>query len=315
MPGTIKHSIIKKRVPRESRILTRSESYVHVDSRTGEALSWNEFNKKLSLMMREDYSNYLGESKHYFELKNNPLILKQYKLFLLALKKAIERKDISKIKELKLKISKLPWQNKNRFVNWDRFAIQDWQFVDLEKKHMLGKIIRGNAHGRVLDIGAGSWNYFTPEFNELPFPRHITAIDASKEMLLRSQANKRILLDLADIGKGKMLPFKDTVFDTLNLSFIINYINPKSLDKTFNEFDRVTKKGGTILISGHSKFGFREQEKHIFDPKVYCDILRKLNYTFKVETIFYDPQIISERIGTYSTTTEFCKLIIAYKPK
>ncbi|GEM_PF-3701009 len=320
MPGLIKHSIIKKRMPRESEILTRSESYVHVDSRTGEILSWNQLNSKLSNMLRNNPISYLGESKHYFQLKNNSLILKQYNFYVTALKKAIETKDVLKIKELKLKISKLPWLNKNKFIDWDISAIQDWQFVDLERKEFLGKKIRENAHGRILDIGSGSWNYFKSKLNEKKSSSHITAIDASKEMLLRSKANKRIQLDLNKIGIGKKLPFKDAEFDTLNLSFIINYIHPRYLSKTFIELDRITKKGGTILISGSQYLGLKEQGKQIFDSKVYCDILKQLNYTINTETIYYDNEIIFQSLGQFPelqknlVLKEFCKLIIAHKP-
>jgi len=315
MPGIVKHNVIKKRLPRDISWSTHSDRYIHVDTRTGDKISWNDLNSKLSGLRKIAFSDISKERKYYFELQNNPEILNKYKSLLIKLKKAISEKDLQKTRILKLEISKLPWRNKNKFVDWDIAAIQDWQFFKDHVKKVIGKIIRGNAQGRVLDIGSGSWNYFEPEFNEIPFPRKITAIDASKEMLLRSQASKRIQLDLGEISKGKKLPFKDQEFDTLNLSFIINYIDYFALGKVFNEFNRVTKKGGTILIIGSKNSGLKEQQKHPFNSREYIGILEGLGYKVKEHSVMLDNEIENIEKGKYIIKEEFCKLIVAYKPK
>jgi len=311
MQKIIPHKIIRKHVLRN---FNADDYYAHVDVRTGDKIGWNDINRKLTSLFG-NIKEYRLEKKNYFKLENKPEVLNLYKLLNSMLKEAVQKKDAVQMREILKKISKLPWENKNKYSGWDLSAVQDWQFFNSKYKQVLGKIIRGNAHGRILDIGSGSWNYFSPEFNEIPFSRQVTAIDTSKEMLLRSEANKRIKLDLNEINKGKKLPFGDNEFDTLNLSFIVNYLDLNKLNITFKEFNRVTKKGGTILISGDAESGLRDYAKHQFNPKYYVDILNELNYKTKVHTIFVDVKQSLIEKGSDTKQVEFCKLIIAHKPK
>ncbi len=311
MQKIVPHKIIRKKVSRNSNI---NDFYAHIDVRTGDKIGWNDINRKLTSLFGK-IKEYRQEKKNYYKLENKPEVLRVYKFLNTKLKEAIQKKDTVKIQEILKKISKLPWENKNKYYGWDLSAVQDWQFFNEKYKLVLGKIIRGNAHGRILDIGSGSWNYFSPEFNEIPFPRKITAIDTSKEMLLRSEANKRIKLDLNEINKGKRLPFDNNEFDTLNLSFIVNYLDLSKLDITFKEFNRITNKGGTILISGDAESGLRDYVKHQFNPKHYIDILNKLDYKIKMHTIFVDVKQSEIEKSSHTKQVEFCKLIIAHKPK
>ena len=301
MSKLVKFKTIKKTIPRTQDVHKSLHLYEQVDRNTGAVGAPHgpvDFNSFHNLP----------------ELKNNPVILNKFKNLVKQLQLASKSHNKIKIDAIKKELNKLPWKHKNKFAEWDKYAVQDWQFFVDEQKHLMGKIIRGNAFGRILDVGSGSWNYFQPDFSELPFQRHITAIDGSKEALLRNQAHKKIQLDLNELNTGKKLPFKDEQFDTINLAFIMNYI--KSPKVALVEFNRVIRKGGCFLILGSPYAGLAGEIKHNFDPERYKKILTSLGMNVKIHPIMYDREWVSTSTGKSTfERAELCKLIIAYKPK
>ncbi len=106
----------------------------------------------------------------------------------------------------------------------------------------------------ILDVGCGSGidivNYEKKGASE------VFGIDSSKSMIKEA---KKIVKRKENIFVGSMekMPFKNNQFDFIVGRFSIHYL--KNLDKTYEEFSRVLKKNGILILVVHHPFlGFMQ---------------------------------------------------------
>jgi ubiquinone/menaquinone biosynthesis C-methylase UbiE len=131
-------------------------------------------------------------------------------------------------------------------------AIYDWTarrggargFIDPLRREVVGQ-----AHGIVLEIGAGSglnFPFYVPEQVE-----RVVAVEPDPYMLRRARyrvgtANVPVTLTQAP---AEALPFADGVFDTAVATLVFCSVSDPV--KAFGEVRRVLKSGGTLLLLEH----------------------------------------------------------------
>jgi hypothetical protein len=100
------------------------------------------------------------------------------------------------------------------------------------KKDLLSRIDTKKSN---LSLGCGSY----------PYIENSVLVDFSENMLNsvpNEMAKEKVLHNLED----KTLPFKDNSFDSVNLVFVVDYI--QNLKNLFKEIKRVLKKNGKLVI-------------------------------------------------------------------
>ena len=170
-------------------------------------------------------------------------------------------KLIKQAKELAQKIPELKGWPKDKERFWD---VESYGWNNKIPKEVRAKIedwLKKRSKKNILSLGAGC----------CPYLKDLTLIDISDEMLKQAQGKKKIRLDL---DKEK-LPFKDQSFDTIIMSFILDYL--KSPRKVIKEAKRVLKNKGNLLII-QSKIPvddfYRMQEKKHIDKKMLNKLLK-----------------------------------------
>ena len=254
--------------------------YVPIDAKTGKS-------RYGGGLLEKDALDYPGDGKRYpspkdlLFIKAEPKAMERAGIMLRALQKARMAGDKKRAKEIGRALQKMPWMWKNRFARWDEHAKEGWQYVHPADKERIGKELRKHASGNVLDVGAGSWNYFGKGGGKTDAPkvREVVAIDGSRENLARNPNEKRIWANLNEVGK-KRLPFVNGSFGTVNMAFIMNYL-PVS-EKMLGEYSRVLKKGGRMLLCGSENLGLKMEERHPFNPEAYGGMLASLGFSVRI---------------------------------
>jgi ubiquinone/menaquinone biosynthesis C-methylase UbiE len=157
-------------------------------------------------------------------------------------------------------------KNKGEFMpsdaeitNYDKIAelfithagrIDSWNNI-YERPNTIARL--GELKGKdVLDLGC-STGFFT-EYVLGQGVKSVTAVDASKkliEKLVGRIKDKRLTTYCADIGRP--MPFlKSNFFDVIICSLVIDYV--KEWAPMFEEFYRVVKKGGRVVVATSHPF-------------------------------------------------------------
>jgi ubiquinone/menaquinone biosynthesis C-methylase UbiE len=137
----------------------------------------------------------------------------------------------------------------------------------------------------------------------------VTALDFSENMV---KAAKERLTDKANVIQHDLredLPFGDNQFDIIVSSLTMHYI--ENWNKTFREFNRVLKPGGTFLYSVHHPFMDFSRHK----PEDYFETL-KLSETWNkpnlsIEVSFYRRPLQN----IVNMTTDHFRLIELIEPR
>ena len=119
-------------------------------------------------------------------------------------------------------------------------------FIKNQLPDLKGKVI--------LDVGCGHGKDIQT-YEELGC-ESVYGIDSSKLMI---EEAKKIVKNPANLVVASMddMPFEDGKFDILIGRFSIHYL--KNLDKAYEEFNRVLKKGGILIFVAHHPFlGFMQ---------------------------------------------------------
>ena len=108
------------------------------------------------------------------------------------------------------------------------------------------QLVISKAHGRILEIGAGSGNNF------VFYPKGAVVYALEPSPLLRQKATEKIpentnftLID----GIAEQLPFADESFDTVVSTLVLCSVN--DLEQSIREMQRVLKSGGRLLLLEH----------------------------------------------------------------
>lgn len=96
-------------------------------------------------------------------------------------------------------------------------------------------------HGRILDIGCGSFPYFLSH----TYFKEKFAID----QLQPAVVPPNIFWNTLDLNKEPHLPFEDNYFSVITMLAVVEHLNPNSLVQLFSEAHRTLQPGGMLLIT------------------------------------------------------------------
>lgn len=139
--------------------------------------------------------------------------------------------------------------NKNTPRLWDRllFEIDETMMGSPYYLDKIRKVIRflRNKRGNFLDVGFGMGNL---EKNIIlnNFPLNIYGIDFSNKAVNR--ANK-LFKGKYLVGSAQKLPFKSSFFDAIAMLDVYEHISKGDSKDVMDEINRVTKIGGSFVIS------------------------------------------------------------------
>ncbi len=148
------------------------------------------------------------------------------------------RKVVPSLRQLSRKISWAEGWPKSKSAFWNAEAFM-WEYqVEKEKRELIQKELRFLCrNGRKnLDLGCGSYSYLLS-----------VGMDLSEKML---QLNENITK--AVVGSlEKKLPFRNKMFDSVTLIFVLNYI--KNYFQLLREVQRTLKPRGVLVMVLYSK--------------------------------------------------------------
>ena len=120
--------------------------------------------------------------------------------------------------------------------------------------------------GRILDVGVGTGMSLTDYSSK----NSIIGVDYSEPMLRKAQERVRELkldhVEALAVMDAQRLGFPDATFDVVVAQFVITAVPDP--ERTLDEFVRVTKPGGEIILANHlgAEAGFRRAFEHGFAP-------------------------------------------------
>lgn len=154
-----------------------------------------------------------------------------------------------------------PWSSRGSYIEKKRFDILINLIENMDKKY--------RKYGIILDIGCGE-GIFTHKLKK--FWKNIIGIDISVRAINRAinEFDNNITFLVGDIG---YLPFKDAHFSLVTCLEVLCYLKQDERVSAINELDRITTKGGIVLISGVIRGG----EYFLFD-----DLIELISQKFKI---------------------------------
>ncbi|MEK6958594.1 MAG: class I SAM-dependent methyltransferase [archaeon] len=277
------HSFPVKTRKKRNFLFLGKPIYVPLDSKTGRNLLSGGILEEESIRYLEDKPVH-GSTNTLLFIKDKPKSIERAGIMLKELQKARAAKNKIRVAQINEALKKMPWIWRNKFAIWDEHAKEGWQYVHPAEKEAIGNELRRHAKGNVLDVGAGSWNYFGKGGGKTDAPKvkEVIAMDGSRENLARNPNEKRLWANLTEVGKRR-LPFANASFETINMAFVMNYL-PIS-KAMLSEYDRVLKKGGKMLICGSENLGLKQEERHKFDPVLYGGLFASMGYSTIVQEI------------------------------
>ena len=124
-------------------------------------------------------------------------------------------------------------------------SVVDWGFLRSGAAYRRWALQRNGLRPghQLLDVACGTGLVATAAAQILGSPAAITCLDPSKGMLevARSKLAARFVL-----GRAEQLPFPDNSFNFLTMGYALRHVT--TLEEAFNEYRRVLKPGGKLLI-------------------------------------------------------------------
>lgn len=128
---------------------------------------------------------------------------------------------------------------------WDYFQNEGLMhdvFPEARQRFVLRHLESGQA---VLDIGVGNG---TLERLSLAKGIDIHALDPSERAIQRLRGDMG-LEDRAQVGYAQAIPFRDSEFDVVVMSEVLEHLDDTALSSALKEVKRVLKPGGVLLIT------------------------------------------------------------------
>ena len=148
---------------------------------------------------------------------------------------------------------------------------------------------------RVLDAGAG-YCFFINNINA----KEKYALDIDKDVL--NYANKDVI---RIIGSVYNMPFKNNFFDIIFSSNLLEHLSNEKILPTLNEFHRILKKGGRVIIlSPNFKYCF----KTYFDDYTHKSILTDKSLKDMIQVSGFNIEKIIPKFLPFSTESKIPKI-------
>lgn len=142
--------------------------------------------------------------------------------------------------DIKTKVTK--YDIKSGYKVWAKTYDTEENILIKIEEPIVKKILKKYPKGKVLDLGCGTGRY-SLYLDSLG--HSVTGIDISMDMIeFAKQKSKQIQFIQGDISN---LPFEDNSFDLVVSGLTIHYV--RNLEKAINEFSRVLRPGGHMIIS------------------------------------------------------------------
>jgi len=190
------------------------------------------------------------------------------------------------------------WELENRLKTNIRYGtknIRPW-IIDL---------LKPTINEKILDVGCGSGEQVIPFAKETKNKSEIIGIDLSKKLLnlARKEAEEKgVKIKLLRHDANNNLPFDDVYFDAVTCCFTIYHI--KNRLNLINEFHRILKSGGRLLITGPDPEN--NQEMFNFFKKINIKISQMPRELFKNEIGNYLRKKFSkEKYSVFRNTINF----------
>ncbi len=124
--------------------------------------------------------------------------------------------------------------------NWAK----DMQLSEIQKYSVASNLLKGEAFGRILDIGCGEGDFCLKVQSEFA-AKEIVGIDISEKAVIR--ANERGVKALSLNVSEDPIPFPEASFDAVFCGEVIEHLFDP--DYLLDEVLRVLKKGGLFIIT------------------------------------------------------------------
>jgi ubiquinone/menaquinone biosynthesis C-methylase UbiE len=148
--------------------------------------------------------------------------------------------------------------------------------------------------GRVLELAAGTGN-FTQEL--LKISQHITAIDASPEMI---EINRRKLkAPNVDYVQADVFAWEPEVeYDMVCFGFWLSHVPPETLDAFLAKVCRALRVGGKLFLVDSRFSPTSTAQNHVLEDDDNIFVARKLNdgREFTIVKVFYEPDSLQARL-------------------
>ncbi|MDP2684041.1 MAG: class I SAM-dependent methyltransferase [bacterium] len=154
----------------------------------------------------------------------------------------IVKKQPNILKTNNIKTKATEYDIKSGYKIWSKTYDTEKNILTQIEEPIVKKILKKYPLGKVLDLGCGTGRY-SLYLDSLG--HSVTGIDISEDMIkLAREKSRKVQFIQGDI---RNLPFEDNRFDIVVSGLAVHYV--KNLEKTINEFSRVLRPGGQLVIS------------------------------------------------------------------
>ena len=179
-------------------------------------------------------------------------------------------------------------------------------FYDLE-----GKYLPEDENAMIIDVGCGKICEFENYHNLWTKYKHLYILDGNKDTIkkLKDRLGYALKVELYN-APAPLHGFGDKSVDFIYCSHIVEHLNFKDVYKLLQEFDRVLKLGGILVIrSPMPWFGFYETFDHIkpYPPLTFTQYLCGLENdspSYRPISKYYEIKEIAYRYNSFTSNQE-----------
>ncbi len=215
--------------------------------------------------------------------------------------------NILKVNEVKTKATE--YDIKSGYKIWSKTYDTEENILIQIEEPIVKRILKKYSRGKALDLGCGTGRY-SLYLDSLG--HSVTGVDISKDMIrLAQKKSKKVQFIQGDISN---LSFEDNKFDLMVSGLAIHYV--KNLEKAINEFARVLRPGGQLIISSihpwmvalgaHAEFhdknsGWGFIKDNVLWHSSYIEAFNKSSFRI---VQCYEPKIGSKEVKTLQKWSE-----------
>ena len=174
--------------------------------------------------------------------------------------------------------------------------------IDYYWRNRLVKLIQPQKNHIVLDVATGTGDV---AFKLAPKTEKVTGIDIASNMIdlanKKKDKKKSLNVDFL-VGDAENLPFEDSTFDVITISY--GYRNISDQPKALKEFNRILKKEGRLFI-----LEFSEPKNRIIGPLYKFYSYKVMPFVASMFTKKYAYDYLPESIDMFPSRQEIKKTL------